>query len=185
MELRNKEAKIIILSGKARSGKDTSMEIMKSIYESEGKKVINLAYALYIKNYAKQISNWDGNDETKPRELLQTLGTEIIRNKIDEEFFIKRMIGDIKVYSYFYDVIIISDARVKKEIDLIKNEFINVTSINIVRDNYVSELKESEKIHFTEVDLDDFDKFDYIINNNGSIEELEMNIREVMRSENL
>lgn len=45
MELRNKEAKIIILSGKARSGKDTSMEIMKSIYESEGKKVINLSYA--------------------------------------------------------------------------------------------------------------------------------------------
>lgn len=116
---------------------------------------------------------------------MQTLGTEIIRNKIDEEFFIKRMIGDIKVYSYFYDVIIISDARVKKEIDLIKNEFINVTSINIVRDNYVSELKESEKIHFTEVDLDDYDKFDYIINNNGSIEELEMNIKEVMRSENL
>ena len=44
---------------------------------------------------------------------------------------------------------------------------------------------ESEKIHFTEVDLDDYDKFDYIINNDGSIEELEMNIREVMRSENL
>lgn len=29
MELRTEEAKIIILSGKARSGKDTSMEIIK------------------------------------------------------------------------------------------------------------------------------------------------------------
>lgn len=79
MELRTEEAKIIILSGKARSGKDTSMEIIKKKYESLGKKVICLFYASYIKEYAKRISDWDGNDETKPRTLLQVLGTDIIR----------------------------------------------------------------------------------------------------------
>ena len=42
MEMRTEEAKIIILSGKARSGKDTSMEIIKKKYESLGKKVICL-----------------------------------------------------------------------------------------------------------------------------------------------
>ena len=90
MELRTEEAKIIILSGKARSGKDTSMQIIKKKYESLGKKVICLFYASYIKEYAKRISDWDGNDETKPRTLLQVLGTDIIRNTIDNKFFINR-----------------------------------------------------------------------------------------------
>lgn len=54
---------------------------------------------VYIKEYAKRISDWDGNDETKPRTLLQVLGTDIIRNTIDDKFFINRTIEDIKVYS--------------------------------------------------------------------------------------
>ena len=35
-------------------------------------------------------------EETKPRTLLQQLGTDIIRNNIDNYFFIKRIIEDIK-----------------------------------------------------------------------------------------
>lgn len=111
MELRSEDALIVIFSGKARSGKDTAMNIIREKYEEDNKKVINLQFSSYIKEYAKRISNWDGTDETKPRELLQELGTDIIRNKIDKYFFINRIIDDIKVYSYFFDIIMISDAR--------------------------------------------------------------------------
>ena len=52
---------------------------MKELYQE---KMISLQYGSYIKEYAKKISNWDGNEETKPRELLQQLGTNIIRKNM-------------------------------------------------------------------------------------------------------
>ena len=60
--------KIYVISGKARHGKDTVALDIKEVYEKKGLKVINLAYGSYIKEYAKRISNWDGSEETKPRE---------------------------------------------------------------------------------------------------------------------
>ena len=172
MNIELKNPKIYVISGKARSGKDTTTEIIKEYYEKGGKKVINLAYGQYIKEYAKRISDWDGNDDTKPRTLLQTLGTEIIRNKINPMFFIERMIGDIKVYSYYFDVIIISDARLKTEITTIKETFDDVIDIGVRRPNFDNCLSESEKNHSTENDLNDYDSYNYIIQNDSSIEDL-------------
>ena len=125
--------KIVLIAGKARAGKDTTATMLKEIYEKKGKKILNIQYSSYIKEYAKKISNWDGSEETKPRKLLQQLGTDIIRKQIDEEFFIKKIIDDLKVYSFFFDVVTISDARFKIEIDNPKKEFDNIMSLHIVR----------------------------------------------------
>ncbi len=181
MNLRTNNSKIIIISGKARNGKDTIMNTLKENYEKENKKVINLQFSYYIKEYAKRISNWDGSDENKPRELLQELGTEIIRNKIDNDFFIKRMIGDIKVYSFFFDVIIISDARIDKEIDLIKANFNDVISINVKRPNFDNGLSIEQKKHYTEIMLDNYNKFDYEIINDKGLAELEQKVNKVFK----
>lgn len=180
MNLREEESKIIILSGKARSGKDTSLEILKKKYEQNGLKVISLFYASYIKEYAKKISNWDGSDETKPRTLLQVLGTDIIRNTIDDKFFINRIIEDIKVYSKFFDVIIIGDARFIEEIEDIKNNFSNALSVNIRRENK-DLLTKKEQLHITETALDNYENYDYVIENNGTIEELERKLEEMIK----
>lgn len=180
MELRKEEALVIVLSGKARSGKDTSLEILKRKYEQIGKKVISLYYASYIKEYAKKISSWDGNDENKPRTLLQVLGTDIIRNTIDKNFFINRIIEDIKVYSKFFDVIIIGDARFPEEIDYIKNEFKNVISVHINRKD-MNLLTKEEKKHVTETALDNYKRYDYEINNDGSIEDLKTKLEEIIK----
>lgn len=76
---------------------------------------------------------------------MQILGTEVIRNKIDEEFFIKKIIDDIKVYSYFFDVITISDVRAKREIINVTNSFDKVINININRPNFDNGLSEEQK----------------------------------------
>ena len=47
--------------------------------EEKGKKVIFSRAGKYIKFYAMEITGWDGSEESKPRELLQTLGTDVIR----------------------------------------------------------------------------------------------------------
>ena len=71
---------IYLVCGRARTGKDTVANI---IYNTNKEDSVKLSYTTYLKEYLKLISDWDGSDESKPRELLQNLGTEIIKNQID------------------------------------------------------------------------------------------------------
>lgn len=182
MELKKHDTKIFIAAGKANSGKDTTCSLIDNYIKLKGLKVINLQFSSYIKMYAKEISGWTGDEETKPRSLLQQLGTDIIRKEIDDDFFIKRIIGDIKVYSYYFDVITISDARFPKELDIIKNTFNNVYKINIKRPNFENNLNKNEKKHITELALDNYDdsNYDYILINDGSLEDLNKKIVKII-----
>ena len=180
MEVKNRKPLIYLISGKARHGKDTTADMIKNYYEESNKKVITLQYSSYIKEYAKKISNWDGREETKPRELLQQLGTEVIRRNIDSLFFVDAIIKDIKVYSYFFDVIIVSDIRTPEEIDYPKNTFENSYSINVRRTNFEDGLTEEQRKHYTEIALDNYDKFDYIIMNDGSMEDLKNKVEKIL-----
>lgn len=161
MNFKLKETKIIILSGKSGSGKSSVSSLIK-----KHKKCIILSYASYIKEIAKNVLSWDGTEESKPRDFLQQFG-DVIRS-IDPNLLINRMIEDIKVYSYFYDLIVISDARFINEIEIIKNNFKDVYSINIYGRN--SNLTEKQKNHITETSLDDYKKYDYKVLNDLDIE---------------
>lgn len=180
MELKQRKPKIFIVSGKANSGKDTTCELINNYIKLKELKSINLQFSTYIKMYAKAISGWNGEEDTKPRSLLQEIGTSIIRDKIDNEFFIKRIIGDIKVYSYYCDVITISDARLPEEIDSIYEAFDNVVRINIERPNYDNNLNSKEKKHRTEVGLDNYNNYDYTIINDGTLEDLNKKIEKIV-----
>ena len=181
MNLEKINKKIFIISGKARHGKNTVADLIKEYYENQNLKVINDSYAYYIKDYAKRISNWDGNENTKPRELLQQLGTNLIRQNIDRLFFINRMIEDLKVFSYFYDIITISDGRFEEELDLIKNKFDNVILIKVDRPNFDNGLTQEQKNHPTETSLDNYNKFDYIIENDSTIENLKEKVNQILK----
>lgn len=163
MEFKKKKIKLFILSGKARSGKDSTFEVIKNYYKD--KKVINLSFGYYIKDYAKRVSDWNGSEETKPRELLQTLGIELVKNQIDDKLFIRRLLEDILVFSYFYDIIVVTDARLLDEIEVLKEKYPDSISIRINRD-FDNGLTLKEKEHITETALDNYDKFDYVINSN-------------------
>lgn len=176
MNLEYREPTVFIICGKARSGKSTVSEYINKYYQD---KSINLMYAGYIKEYTKKITGWDGSDETKPRTFLQQLGTEIIRNQIDENFFIKRMIDDIKIYSYFYNVITISDARFVDEIEIPRQHFKTIV-IKIEKPNLVSGLTEEQLKHKSENALNDYNKYDYVINNDSTLESLEQKVFEIL-----
>lgn len=165
--------KLILLGGRANSGKDTTAEIIDNIYRERGLDVVNIQISYYIKMYAKQIAKWDGDNETKPRQLLQELGTEVIRKQIDQNFFINRTLQDIDVYSRYFDVITISDCRFPEEFDAIKNMYKEAVAIHVVRPNYISHLTKEQKQHVTETLVDSYDSYDFEIVNDQTIEELE------------
>lgn len=175
--------KIYLISGKARNGKSTVGEFIKEEYENKGKKVCEIGYGSYIKYYAKTYFGWDGKEETKPRSLLQELGTEIIRKKIDPMFHVNRIMEDIKVLSYFYDIAVISDVREPIEIITPKEKFDDVVSINVKRTNFESELSEKEQQHFTEIALDSFDDYDYKVLNDGTLDNLKIKVKEIIEKE--
>ncbi|MBQ8234879.1 MAG: hypothetical protein IJZ36_04800 [Bacilli bacterium] len=178
MEYINKHPKIYILSGKAESGKDLVGDYIKDIYKD--KKTIKLAYATPLKEYAKNIIGYD--EFNKPRTFLQEIGIDLIKNKIDDKFLIKRLMDDIKVYQYFFDIIIITDARFKEEIEEVKNNFFNTTTIRInSKDN---KLTEKQKNHITEKALDNYDKYDYIIENTSNKDNLYKDILKIVRENN-
>ena len=176
MEFTKKNPKIIILSGQAQSGKNETANIIKEYYENKNKKTVILAYAKYLKDYAKEIINWDLKEETKPRELLQQLGVELIKNQIDENMLINRIKEDIKVYEYFFDVIIIADARFESEIEEIRNK--NTTVIKI--EGKENNLTQTQKNHITETALNNYNNYDYIIENKKTKKELKEQIEKIM-----
>lgn len=165
-----KEPLIFVLSGKAKSGKNLIADKIENYYKN--KRCIQISYAFYLKKYVKNIYGWSGSEEDKPRELLQKIGIDLIKNKIDSNLLIRRVCEDIKVYSYFYDIIIITDARLKDEIEIPKRLFNNVVTIRIDSIYYDKKMTIEQMNHITETNLDNYNKFDYVINDFDKLEEI-------------
>ena len=178
MEFNKKNTKIYILSGKAKSGKNVVSDIITNYYKD--KKCISISYSYYLKDYIKRITNWNGDEETKPRELLQQIGIELIKNKINDKLFINRLIEDVEVFSYFYDIIVVTDARLVDEIEIPKQKLENVITIRINRENIDNNLTDNQKNHITETALDNYNNFDYIVDNNKTYEDLEKEIIKIL-----
>lgn len=175
MEYINKKPIIYVLSGKAKSGKNEVANMIEKYYNN--KKCIQISFGYYLKEYIKNITNWDGLESTKPRDLLQSLGIDLIKNKINDKLLINRVIDDIKVYSYFFDVIIVTDARLKDEVNSLKENFDCITIR--INNNKTSPLTLEQQNHITEKDLDEYENYDYIVLNDEFIESKILDILKV------
>ena len=83
------------------------------------------------------------------------------------KMLVNRMIEDIKVYSLYYDVVIISDVRFPEEIEEMKKTFKDVYSIYVVNQFGQSELSLQEQTHVTETALENYSNFDVTITNDN------------------
>lgn len=169
--------KIYLVCGKAQSGKNTASSMMKEYLINKNIRVCEIQITRTIKGYARDYFGWDGNEESKPRKLLQDLGNTI-RLK-DKYFHINRLCEDIDILKDHFDVFIVNDIRLPLEIETIKNRFDNVTSIGIEMENYVSPLSKEEASDITEHALEDYANYDYkIINKN--IEDLRQDVVNIL-----
>ena len=110
--------KVYLIAGKAGSGKN---EVARIIQEYEDKTIVT-GLSKYIKLFAMEMTDWKGQDLDKPRAFLQNMGDTL--RGIDEDFLIKRMVEDFKVYEISgIENVVISDVRLVHEVEYFKNNF--------------------------------------------------------------
>ena len=154
--------KVILIAGKARSGKTKAAYILKKILEEKNEKVVITEYSKYIKLFAKDLLGWDMVSEPKPRSFLQEMG-DYVRSLNTDIYFVERMKEDLHIYEHFVDTVIISDVRMPKELDELQ-EF-HPIKIQVSNDLQSYDLTKEQEAHETEHALDHYTDFDYVIQN--------------------
>lgn len=152
--------RIFLLSGKAGSGKN----VVAALIQKHLDKTVITAFSKYIKLFACEMTSWNGEDATKPRQFLQEMGDEL--RAIRPDFLTRRVKEDLQIYKKYYDNVVISDVRLPYELEYFKNlEEYDVISIRVRSDVSKRNLTEEEKNHHTELELDTYLGFDYEIHN--------------------
>lgn len=170
--------KVILVSGKARSGKGEFSSLLKEKLELQDNKVVQTLFAKYIKQYAIELG-WDGVTKDEYwRNFLQKIGTELIQYDLNmKTFHPNRISEDIQILSYFgVNYFIIDDCRFRREVYFMKAMFPDdVISVRVESDNSRSDLNKEQLQHQSEIDLDNFN-FDCNFQNNGTIEDLKKQV---------
>lgn len=131
-----------------------------------------------------------------PRKLLQLLGTECGRQIIHPNIWVNALFADYKTFGETkqysnstpkdndYPNWIITDVRFPNELEAIKKH--NGLTIRINRDSVLRTGKVFDTDnHESETALDDYQGFDYVIDNNGTIEELKEVVKDILIKEHL
>ena len=179
--------KLIGLTGKARSGKDTVADRM--VWQC-GDELMTYAFADPIKDmlftllgpaYAEAAehkelaTNWTGKSL---RELCQTLGTEWGRNLIDQNIWLKRAGREYqKNKDLGYQAMVITDVRTANEAQWIRDRGGILIQLN-------RESREQVRPHESENGICK-SLVNHQINNNGALEELYQQVDEILRGEGL
>lgn len=176
--------RIYVIGGKAESGKNTLGDLLKEELKEYGYNPCTIRITEPLYNYASRYFEWDEKSDEKPREFLQQMGIEIIKEKLGKkEFLLNRLYEDIEILSNFFNTFIITDARLVEEFEKIKEKYGDVVTIKIER-KHDNTLSESQKNHITENDLNNYKNFDYIIENKN-VDDLRKLAVEIIRDEEI
>lgn len=148
--------KIILISGKAEAGKTATAQMIKDILEKKDQRVCIVPYGQYVKDTAKMLFNWDGKKDAAGRSLLQYWGTDVVRKK-NPNFWVMTSIDLANVIKDEFDYMIVDDCRFHNEIDLWKmlTQF-PVLTIRVERHGHENMLTWEQRLHPSEVDLDNY-----------------------------
>ena len=217
--------KIILISGKLRTGKNQFAQYLKEEFQKSGLKVSedlfarslkdgckedfrkltnvldniceeikakiglfvdqreNMIYPDMIDSIDKSVNklkikeeNWYEDKTDITRNILQLYGTEIFRKRVDENWWVNQVKN--RCIASKSDVIIVTDCRFPNEIEGMFCEDYETIVIRIKRDINTQELISS---HDSETALDDWNEWNYIVENNGTLEELRGSAKEISK----
>jgi len=159
--------KVYLIAGKAGSGKSEVAKYIKEYYIYQKQETAITEYSKYLKIFARELTDWDGNQANKPRDFLQKLGSFIRGDMGEPKLFVRRMLEDFDIYSNYVDVVVVSDVRYPVEIDEIKKQYPEAISIYVMNQFSPSKLTIEQQMHPSELAFEDYTNFDYTIANDG------------------
>ena len=163
--------RVIAISGKAESGKDTIAEGIKQLLEEQNYKVMIIHFADVLKFVCHQYFDWNGEKDEYGRTLLQQVGTEM-REKNNPNMWVNITKELIRGIGVEFDYVLVPDTRFKEEIEML-NEYFDCVSVRVLRQDidaygvtrvHINNLTDEQRAHKSECDLDDY-KFDFFISN--------------------
>lgn len=118
------------------------------------------------------------NELMTVRDLLQKIGTEAMRNGLHENVWVNALFADYLEDKQW----VITDVRFVNEYEAIKAKGGIVIRVN--RPGYGTSMTSLANDHPSEKALDGFE-FDYVIENDGSLQQLVNAVRDILISENI
>ena len=180
---------VVGISGKAGSGKDTFANMLYEVLNRKEINIHKLAFADTLKDIIYEL--WGVNSQTQEetlaivecssgdkavRDLLITIGP--IFREIDSDVWVKAITRRISQYDRFKvgltSIVIITDVRYPNE-----KQICDVT-IRVKRDDAQTNLNKSQQQHESEIAITDNDEFDFVVNNNGTFDELNTRTIEIV-----
>lgn len=168
--------KILAISGHAQNGKDTVAGLLRDALKADGNRVLVAHYADLLKYMCRTFFDWDGNKDEKGRHILQYVGTDVIRKQAPD-FWVDFISSVLTYFNENWDWVLIPDTRFPNEIDKLVSNGFDVTHIKVVRPFFKSPLTLEQRMHPSETALDTVEP-DFLILNDGSIEDLNVEIKE-------
>lgn len=167
---------LIGLAFQARSGKDTVADYLVRKYnfiqesfagplkEFIGRQICGFSSKQLYGEW-KEVSDPEWN--MTPRAMLQRIGTDAMRDIVHRDFWVIPMRRKIKEHIKNNNHIVISDARFFNEAKLIKE-----MGGKIVRIDRNNSTKISNPKHISELELEAYTEWDFVLDNNSTIETL-------------
>lgn len=163
---------LIGISGKAGTGKDTAFKIISKHVD---KPTVRRAFADPVKEYAEKyfstVVDVYKKDRTT-RAILQGIG-HMVRERIDGDYWINQTLSHLPKDA----IVVVTDVRYLNEALAVKK-----CGGLLLRLNGNTRLSGATAYHPSETQLDDFNQFDHIINNVGSLDDFEKELLEWIQS---
>jgi hypothetical protein len=162
--------RIICISGKAQHGKDTVATMLKDKLVGDGFSVLITHNADLLKHICKMFFGWNGEKDEIGRQILQHVGTDIIR-KQKPDFWVDFVCEVLSLFPDEWDYVLIPDCRFPNEIDKLTQNGFHTTHLRVVREDFKSPLTAEQQMHPSELALSDCTP-DAYIHNSGSLTDL-------------
>lgn len=159
--------KIICISGKAGSGKDTIGQLLKMDLEDKGYDVLVAHFADLTKYVCKMFFGWNGEKDEDGRSLLQRVGTEQVRAYVPD-YWVAFICDMLFLFPDEWDYVIIPDCRFPNEFEYFIGNGFDATLVRIERPDFDNGLTDEQKSHKSETAMDEYPA-DYLVVNDANL----------------
>lgn len=161
---------MIAIAGKQYAGKDTLAEMMLEYLP--GFRRIGIGDAMKIK--LAEIKGITLDEILKNKHLYreELIDLAMAKRKEDEDYWIKNVIS-------LNENLIVPDMRFKRELELFRKNKAIAIRVESSREQRAQRGTLVKETDLTETDLDDINDWDFVVENNGSLEELKIKAKEI------